>query len=79
VRENGICEGQRTAVFLTPKLNFFSYFTHEAWFHPSACISTQYDRCWTSIDPRHSFEEPLQDQIIGVWGAITTKLQGAYS
>jgi hypothetical protein len=48
----------------------FMFFTLEAWFYMSGCISTQNNRYWSSFNLRQTSEVPLLDQKIGVWCSI---------
>lgn len=36
-----------------PKLTFFN---DESWFHVSQCLSAQYNRYWSSIHPKQTFD-----------------------
>lgn len=45
----------------------------EAWFHLSGYVNSQNSRYWATQNPNLLFEQPLHDQKIGVWCAMTAK------
>jgi hypothetical protein len=47
------------------------FFTDEACFHRSGCISAQKDGRWSGVNLRQVFEVPVHSQKIDVWCAIT--------
>jgi hypothetical protein len=72
MRDEHICltgySVQNMTASLTQNLIFF---TDEAWFLLIEYMSAQNSRCWSSINPRQTFELSLHDQKIDVWCAIT--------
>ena len=55
---------------LDPGLYFI---TDEAWFHLSGYVNSQNNRYWSSDNPHEFQEQPLHDQKIGVWCAISSR------
>jgi hypothetical protein len=60
-------------IVLDPKL---TYFTDEAGFHLSGCISAEYCRYRAVLIWEQTFEVPLHSQRTGVWCATTTWIIG---
>jgi hypothetical protein len=56
-----------------------TFFTYEAWFQLSGYVNTQNTRLWSSAKPYAVHENPLQDQKLGAWVAISRRLIVAYS
>lgn len=54
-------------VFLTQNLLFID----EAWFHLSEYTMPKNNRYWSNVNLSAMFEEPLHDQKIELWCAIT--------
>ena len=49
----------------------FQYMSDEAWFHLSGHLLSQNTRHWAAEIPHLVHEEPLQDQKLGVWCAMS--------
>lgn len=50
---------------------YLIFFSDESWFHLSGYVNSQNNRYWNSQKPNLIHEQPLHDQKIGLWCAIS--------
>jgi len=74
--EKRICYRERFTNFIQTKtvdILDVTFFTDEAWFHLLGYVNIQNTQLWSSEIPHALHENPLHDQKLGLWVAISIR------
>jgi hypothetical protein len=67
------CRWFQTLLKENPGILDYTWFSDEAWFHPSGYVNSQNAHIWASENPNAMHEEPLHSEKIGVWCGMSRR------